>query len=180
VVTTLCPGPDRPHYYPGAATLLVKLIADAASRRVLGAQILGPGDADKRVDVMATALRFGATVDDLANLDLGYTPLFSEAMDNLHHAANILRNKIDGVAHGLSPFEVLAKLDAGEDFVLLDVRSPVEVEALRIDALNITYVPLGKLRNELERLSSDRPTRGHSPASELIELLIVCCSGPCC
>ncbi|MGD8587552.1 MAG: FAD-dependent oxidoreductase [Chromatiales bacterium] len=157
VVTTLCPGPDRAHYYPGAATLLVKLIADAASRRVLGAQILGPGDADKRVDVMATALRFGATVDDLANLDLGYTPPFSEAMDNLHHAANILRNKIDGVAKGLSPLEVKAKLAAGEEFVLLDVRSPAEVEALRIDAPNITYVPLGKLRSELDHLPRDKP-----------------------
>ena len=157
VVTTLCPGPDRAHYYPGAATLLVKLIADAASRKVLGTQILGPGDADKRVDVMATALRFGATVDDLANLDLGYTPPFSEAMDNLHHAANILRNKIDGVAEGLSPFEVRAKLNNGEDFVLLDVRSPVEVEALRIDAPNITYLPLGKLRNELAHLPTDKP-----------------------
>jgi len=157
VVTTLCPGSDRAHYYQGAATLLVKLIADAASRRVLGAQVLGPGDADKRVDVMAMALRFGATVDNLANLDLGYTPPFSEAMDNLHHAENILRNKIDGVAQGLSPFEVKAKLAAGEEFVLLDVRSPVEVEALRIYASNITYVPLGALRRKLDNLPRDKP-----------------------
>lgn len=156
VVTTLCPGPDRAHYYPGAATLLIKLIADVDSRKVLGAQILGPGDAVKRVDVMATALRFGATVDDLANLDLGYSPPFSEAMDNLHHAANILRNKIDGVAVGLSPFDVRAKLDGGEDFVLLDVRSPAEVEALRIDAPNVMYVPLGKLRAGLAHLPADK------------------------
>ena len=157
VVTTLCPGSDRAHYFPGAATLLVKLIADAKSRKVLGAQILGPGDAVKRVDVLATALRFGATVDDLATLDLGYSPPFSEAMDNLHQAANILRNKIDGVAEGLSPFEVRAKLDGGEDLILLDVRSPGEVETLRIDVPNVEYVPLGKLRTELAKLPKDKP-----------------------
>jgi hypothetical protein len=102
-------------------------------------------------------IQFGATVDDLANLDLGYTPPFSEAMDNLHHAANILCNKIDGVAQGLSPFEVKTKLAAGEEFVLLDVRSAVEVEALRIDAPNITYVPLGMLRSKLDNLPKDKP-----------------------
>ena len=49
------------------------------------------------------------------------------------------------------------KLAAGEDFVLLDVRSPVEVQALRIDAPNITYMPLGKLRNQLDQLPKDKP-----------------------
>lgn len=85
----------------------------------------------KRIDVVATALTFGSTIDDLADLDLGYAPPYASAMDNLHHAANILRNKRDGLARGLSPQEVRDKLTRGEDFVLLDVRTPKELEELR-------------------------------------------------
>ena len=90
VLTTLVPGPDRAHYYPTAATLLVKLVADAANGRLLGAQALGPGDAVKRIDVLATALTFGATIDHLPDLDLGYAPPYSSAVDPLAHAANVL------------------------------------------------------------------------------------------
>ena len=156
VVTTLAPAPDHAHYYPGAKVILVKLVADADTRKVLGVQVVGPGEAAKRVDVVATALRFGATVDDLATLDLGYAPPYSGALDNVIHAANIIRNKLDGIADTISPIEVKAKMEAGEDFVLLDVRGPVEYETMRIEDPRVTLIPLGKLRTSLDELPRDK------------------------
>jgi NADPH-dependent 2,4-dienoyl-CoA reductase/sulfur reductase-like enzyme/rhodanese-related sulfurtransferase len=155
VVTTLAPAPDHAHYYPGAKVIFCKLVADAHTRRVLGIQVVGPGEAAKRVDVVATALRFGATVDDLATLDLGYAPPYSGALDNVIHAANIIRNKLDGVADTISPIEVKAKMEAGEDFCLLDVRGPAEYEAMRIEDERVKLVPLGKLRASLDELPRD-------------------------
>jgi rhodanese-related sulfurtransferase len=156
VVTTLAPAPDHAHYYPGAKVIFVKLIADRETRRVLGVQVVGPGEAAKRVDVVATALSFGATVDDLATLDLGYAPPYSGALDNVIHAANIIRNKLDGIANAISPIEVQARVDAGEDFLWLDVRGPAEYEAMRIEDPRVKLVPLGKLRASLDELPKDR------------------------
>ncbi len=155
VVTTLAPAPDHAHYYPGAKVILVKMVADAKTRKVLGVQVVGPGEAAKRVDVIATTLRFGATVEDVANLDLGYAPPYSGALDNIIHAANIIRNKLDGVANALSPLEVKRKMDAGETFVLLDVRGPAEYETMRIEDERVQLIPLGKLRDSLGDLPQD-------------------------
>jgi rhodanese-related sulfurtransferase len=136
--------------------IFCKLVADADTRKVLGVQVVGPGDAAKRVDVVATALAFGATVDDLATLDLGYAPPYSGALDNIIHAANIVRNKLDGIADAISPLEVKAKADAGENFLLLDVRGPSEYKAMRIPDPRVKLVPLGKLRASLDELPKDR------------------------
>jgi NADPH-dependent 2,4-dienoyl-CoA reductase/sulfur reductase-like enzyme/rhodanese-related sulfurtransferase len=155
VVTTLAPAPDHAHYYPGAKVIFVKMVADAKTRKVLGVQVVGPGEAAKRVDVIATALRFGATVDDVATLDLGYAPPYSGALDNVIHAANILRNKMDGVAQTISPLEVKRKMDAGEQFLLLDVRGPAEYEQMRIEDERVRLLPLGKLRASLDELPKD-------------------------
>ena len=155
-LTALVPGPDRAHYYPTAATLLVKLVADAASGRLLGAQALGPGDAVKRIDVLATALTFGATIDHLPDLDLGYAPPYSFAVDPLAHAANVLRNKRDGLAKALTPQELKAKLDTNAPVVLLDVRTPPERDQGQLRDPRVVWIPLGQLRNRLAELPRDR------------------------
>ena len=124
--------PDKAHVYPDARPIVIKLVADRATRRLLGVQIVGPGDAAKRLDVCATALTMGMTVEQLAQLDLTYAPPFSAAMDPLHQAANTLRNKLDGMAESLDPTEVRSLLEQGENLLLLDVRSPAEHEEVRI------------------------------------------------
>lgn len=86
-------GRDRAGYYPGARDLKVKLVADAATGRVLGGQLVGRADVSKRTDVLATAITAGMTIDTMANLDLAYAPPFSEAMDLLHDLSNVLRGK---------------------------------------------------------------------------------------
>ena len=154
VVTCLAPAPDKPHFMPTMKLLFLKLIADRKTRKILGAQATGPGNAERRIDIVATALSAGMTVDQLANLDLSYAPPYSPAVDNLITGANILRNKIDGYMEGITPAEVLAKLDNKEDFILLDVRSPAECEQMSIE--NTIHIPLGTLRNNFNRLDKDK------------------------
>jgi NADPH-dependent 2,4-dienoyl-CoA reductase/sulfur reductase-like enzyme len=146
VVVSLTPSPDCAHYYPESRSVMVKLVTDARTGKVLGAQALGAGEAVKRIDVVATVLTFGGTVDQLANLDLGYAPPYATAIDVVEHAANVVRNKQAGLAIGLSPQDVKEKLDRGEDFVLLDVRTPKEYEGERIDDPRVRLIPLGRLR----------------------------------
>ncbi|MFH1087058.1 MAG: FAD-dependent oxidoreductase [Chloroflexota bacterium] len=156
VVTSLVPGHDHADYYPGDKDVLVKLVVEKASGRILGGQVAGPGDVAKRVDVLATALTFGATVDAMANLDLTYAPPYNSAFDPLHHAANVVRNKLAGYARALTPMEVKDKLDKGADFVLLDVRRPDEWKAGHIKATQAVLLPLEELRAKLDTLPRDR------------------------
>ena len=140
---------------PAARPLFLKLIADRKTRKLLGAQATGPGNADRRIDIISMALTAGMTVDQLANADLTYAPPYSPAVDNIITAANIIRNKIDGFMDGISPFEVMKMHESGADFTLLDVRSPAELEMMRIEgAVNI---PLGALRKRLDELDKEKP-----------------------
>jgi len=152
----ICPGADRPHFYPGKANIIIKLIAEKREGRLLGAQIIGPGDVAKRIEVAVTALSFGGSVKDIAQLDLAYAPPFSPAMDNIITAANVMQNKLQGIARSISPLKVKEKLDHGDDFVFLDVRSPLEYKVLRIEHPNVILMPLGKLREEAKTLSRDK------------------------
>ena len=154
VVTALAPAPDRAHFMPTARNLIIKLIADARTRRLLGAQAVGPGDGDKRINVAAMAITAGMTVDQLANVDLCYAPPYSPAMDNIITAANVVRNKLDGYMHGVTPMEVKSMLDEARDFVLLDVRSPAEYDQVRLP--HSTLIPLGALRGRLGELPKDK------------------------
>ncbi|HXZ34969.1 MAG TPA: FAD-dependent oxidoreductase [Thermodesulfobacteriota bacterium] len=156
VVTTLVPSSDIPHYYPTKRPLLLKLIADRKTRKILGIQGVGPGEVVKRIDVLATAMSLGATIDDLPSFDLGYAPPYSTAIDISAHAANVLRNKTDGIAPFLTPMEVKEMADRGEDFLWLDVRSPEEHKQTRIEDPRVKLVPLGMLRRRLQELPREK------------------------
>ena len=152
--TVLSPAPDRAHFFPGAKPINLKLVADRTNGKVLGLQAVGPGAVDKRVDTAVAAITFGATARQIAQLDLGYAPPFASAMDNLIVAADILKNKISGEARGISPLEVRKKMEAEEDIILLDVRTPAEHAEVRIRGAKL--VPLGMLREKLGELPRDK------------------------
>lgn len=154
VTTVLSPAPDRAHYMPNARPVLLKLVVDSATRKLLGAQAVGPGACDKRVDVAAMALTAGMTVDALANADLCYAPPYAEAMDNLITAANIARNKLDGVMTGITPMAVRELMEQGGKVVLLDVRSPSEYG--RGELPGAIQIPLGALRLRMDELPRDK------------------------
>ncbi len=155
-ITILNPAPDRAHYHPDAKLIIIKLIVDKKKRNILGAQIVGPGDVAKRIDVIANTICTGATIDDIVSSDLAYAPPFSPALDNVIVAAHIAQNKIDGITKSISPIEVKSKIDNNEDFILLDVRSPQEYEQIRIDDPRVVLIPLGKLRESLDKLNKNK------------------------
>ncbi len=154
VETVLSPAPDKAHFYPEAKPIMMKLIVDRNTRRLLGLQAVGLGVVDKRIDVAATAITSKMTVDDIAHLDLCYAPPYSPAMDNIITAADVARNKLDGIFKSITPMEVKKKIDKGDDFVLLDVRSKGEYEQVHFkDSL---LIPLGKLRERLSEIPKDK------------------------
>ncbi|NLS77694.1 MAG: FAD-dependent oxidoreductase [Chloroflexi bacterium] len=154
VISAVAASPDKPHYYPGAKPVVLKLIAEKATRRLIGVEGVGLGDVVRRVDVAITAMTAGMTVDQVAGLDLTYAPPYSEAMDVLIVAANIARNKLDGLMRGCTSTELQASRQAGEDLMLLDVRSPDEHQAGAIPGS--TLVPLGAVRGRLAEIPRDR------------------------
>ncbi len=160
VVTVLCAAPDREHFLPGARLLMLKLVVERATRRLLGVQAIGPGEGDKRIDVAATAITAGMTVDQIAHLDLGYAPPFSPALDNLITACNVARNKLDGHFTGVSPMEARRLLQERDDVVLVDVSTPREFDEMRIPGARL--IPLGSLRGRTREL----PQKG---------MLLLCC-----
>src|SRR5262249_49362867 len=85
---------DRAAYYPSAGKLWVKLIADGESRKLIGAQVAGYGDASKRIDVAATAITAGMRIDDLAQLDLAYSPPYGSLWDPLLIAAQAVLRRM--------------------------------------------------------------------------------------
>jgi NADPH-dependent 2,4-dienoyl-CoA reductase/sulfur reductase-like enzyme/rhodanese-related sulfurtransferase len=154
-MTSLVPAPEYASYYPGGQQILVKLVAEESSGKLLGCQVVGPGEAAKRIDVLAAVLTLGGKVDDLANLDLAYAPPYNSAMDPLHQAANLIRNKWDEFARTVTPMDVKAKLDNNESFVLLDVRGEDEWELQHFDTSQSLLLPLTELRERLDELSRD-------------------------
>jgi len=156
VVSALIPAPDKPEYYPGNKEIIIKLIVDGQTGRILGGQGIGPGDVVKRIDVLATAITMGMTVDTLADLDLAYAPPFNTALDALHHAANLVRNKMEGRTESVSPASLKKKLDKQADFVLLDVRGHGEHEATSIPSPQVKLIPQPVLSKSLEDLPKDK------------------------
>lgn len=153
-VSVLVPGPDREHFVPGARLLLMKIVVDRRTRRLLGVQTTGCGG-DKRIDVAATAIAAGMTVEQVANLDLCYAPPFGPVIDNLIMAANVARNKLDGRLESLGPLELKAMLDRGDDCVILDVRTPTEYDHRRLG--ETVFIPLASLRSRWIELDDRRP-----------------------
>jgi NADPH-dependent 2,4-dienoyl-CoA reductase/sulfur reductase-like enzyme/rhodanese-related sulfurtransferase len=146
----------RPHhvaYYPGAKEMALKLVYEPGTRRALGAQAVGEDGVDKRIDVIATALYFGATIDDLCGLDLCYAPQFGAAKDPVHIAAQVACNQADGLVDIVPPEEVIESPDKAG--VLVDVRpSKMHTAGAIPGSMNI---PLAQLRDRLDEVPEDRP-----------------------
>lgn len=138
-------------YYPGARNLHFKLIF-APDGRVLGAQATGPEGVDKRIDVIATAIRAGMTVHDLADLELAYAPPFSSVRDPVNHAGFIAANLLAGDFAAWRGTE-LGHLDPG--IVLLDVRTEQEYREGHLPgSLNIPHT---QLRDRLNEIPAGQP-----------------------
>jgi len=147
-------------YYPGATSMFLKLIFDM-NGKVLGAQAVGYDGVDKRIDVIATSIRFGATIEDLKELELAYAPPYSSAKDPVNMVAFIAENILTGKMNPIRADEISA-IDFDKS-ILLDVRTVSENKRAHIP--NNQLIPVDELR---ERLGELDPTK---------EIIIYCAAG---
>ncbi len=159
-------------YFPGASPITLKLLYCPDSGRVLGAQATGKDGVDKRIDVIATAMAFQATVRDLTGLDLAYAPPYGSAKDPVHQAAFTACNNMDGLGD---------VLDADADlsgYQVVDVRSPAEIAKTPLTGCSsFIAIPVDELRARLSELDPSKPTvvscgvgvRGHVAERILIQ-----------
>jgi rhodanese-related sulfurtransferase len=141
---------------PGAKLLSVKLIVEVKSKKLLGLQAAGEGEVAKRVDVAASVLTLGGTINDLFDIDLSYAPPYNSPIDIIAVAANAAMNKLAGTFKGISSLQANEKMSA-DNTVFLDVRSPEECKQIRLaDCKNIQYIPLGQLRSRLQEIDKTK------------------------
>lgn len=138
-------------YYPGAKRVSLKVTFDPTTGRLLGAQAIGEDGADKRIDVLATAIRAGFTVDDLMDLELAYAPQFGSAKDPINHAGYVGNNVLHGNTPTLQWHELDSALAAGAQ--LIDVRTATENAAGAIPGARL--IPVDELRDHLDQIDGE-------------------------
>lgn len=144
--------PDHAGYYPGARSMAMKLLFGPEGR-LLGSQLVGTAGVDKRLDVIATAMRLGGTVRDLVDLELAYAPPFSSAKDPVNILGYVAENVLNGLSRPISYAEF--RTHAPDEFTVLDVRSPAEYAEWHLPAA--VNIPLDQLRSRLNELDRSRP-----------------------
>lgn len=139
-------------YYPNAKYMTLKLIFDRETGKIFGAQAVGEEGVDKRIDVIATAIKGGLTVRDLPDLELAYAPPYSTAKDPVNIAGYAATNILDGMVETLQWHELDDHFAEGG--ILLDVRTALEVKAGGVDGA--VHIPLDELRERLAELPKDK------------------------
>ena len=160
-------------YYPDAKQMTLKLIFDPITGEILGAQGVGVDGVDKRIDVIATAIRGGITAPELADLELAYAPPFGSAKDPVNMLGYIAENMISGLLKTAQWNEIEAF--ASQGYQLVDVRSPSEYAAGSIPgAVNFPVDQIrdrvGELTNKNILVNCQVGQRGHTATLLLNEL----------
>ena len=141
-------------YYPGGSVMTMKVVFERGSFRLLGAQIIGRDGVDKRIDVIATALRAGLSATELAELDLAYAPPYSSAKDPVNMAGYIIENIRDGIVRQWHIADA-ERIVADSGVTLLDTRTEEEFARGHIEGF--INIPVDDLRDRLSELDSARP-----------------------
>ena len=154
--TVVCVTDDKAHYYPGAGSFITKLIADKATRKLLGIQVLGGGAVDKMVDIAVTGIALGATLETFDTLDFAYAPPFSTAIHPFVQACHILENKLCGAFETFTPAQYANGDAAG--YQVIDVQPAPAIAGAR-------WVDLAQVTGPIDGLDKDA------------KLLLVCAKG---
>lgn len=144
--------PDKPDYFHGKE-MVIKAIADKETQKLLGVQIIGYDGVDKRIDVFAPLITYGAKVDELFHLDLAYAPPFSTTKDPVHYTGMILDNALNNSRPIITEKEARSLFRGEEKVQVIDARVNKQYEEAHVtSAINI---PHNKLREELKTLDKD-------------------------
>lgn len=144
--------PDKPSYFHGKE-MVIKAIADKKTEKILGVQIIGYEGVDKRIDVFATLITYGAKVDELFHLDLAYAPPFSTTKDPVHYTGMILDNALNNNRPIITSNELKNLEKSGEKVQIVDARVSKQYDEAHVD--NAVNIPHKNLRSEMENLDKD-------------------------
>ena len=147
-------GKDHAGYYPGASDVTLKLVFEPKTGKIYGAQGVGAKGVDKRIDILATAIKGGLTIFDLPELEFTYAPPFGSAKDPINMLGYAAINLAEGISDSIQWYQLKEEQKNGSQ--LLDVRNPGELANGRFpEAINL---PLNQLR---ERISELDPTKNY-------------------
>ncbi|WP_411679992.1 FAD-dependent oxidoreductase [Clostridium thailandense] len=160
-VAKVIPG-DKVGLMPGCEPLHFKLIFEIPTGKVLGAQAIGRGNVDKRVDVVAAAIKFGATVDDLRDLELCYAPPFGTAKDVVNFAGYVATNLLNGEFKQVREKDIRDLVSKGA--CIIDVREKSEYELSHI--IGAKNIPLSQIRQRINEIPKDEPVYLHCRSAQ--------------
>lgn len=146
-------GKSHAGYYPGAETINLKLIFHPENGKIYGAQAVGGEGVDKRIDVVATAIKGTLTVQDLMELELTYAPPFGSAKDPVNMAGYAATNIVEGISQNIQWHELEGLQEDG--YQLLDVRNESELQQ-NGELPDAIHIPLDQLRDRLHELDSEK------------------------
>ena len=146
-------GKDHAGYYPGATDVTLKLLFEPTSGKIYGAQGVGKKGVDKRIDILATAIKGNLTIFDLPELEFTYAPPFGSAKDPVNMLGYAALNLVEGLSDNIQWYELEEELAAGKKF--LDVRTTSEFQQghLKVDTV---HIPLNELRERLGELDKSQ------------------------
>ncbi|PID00665.1 FAD-dependent oxidoreductase [Sporosarcina sp. P29] len=154
--------PDKVALMPNSNPLHFKLVFEVPTGKILGAQAIGKGNADKRIDVIATLISMGGTLEDLKELELTYSPMYSTAKDVVNLAALVALNILYGRYEQVHVSEVRGLVE--QNAVIIDVRE--ENEFAKGHLVNAVNIPLSQLRDRMEEVPKDVPVYVHCRSSQ--------------
>ncbi|WP_317913716.1 FAD-dependent oxidoreductase [Carnobacterium maltaromaticum] len=146
-------GKNHAGYYPNASMILLKLLFNPISGEIYGAQAVGKEGVDKRIDILATAIKGNLTVEDLPELEFAYAPPFGSAKDPVNMAGYAALNSMEGITESIQWHELQSYLEKGA--LLLDVRGAKEIAANGYFP-NALQIPLDSLRERMHELPQDK------------------------
>ncbi len=153
---------DKVGLMPDSTPFFFKVIYEVPTGRVLGAQAISKGDASKRVDVVATLIKFGGTLSDMADLELCYAPPMSTAKDPTNMASYVALNLLANKFRQVKISEVRGLVESGA--YIIDVREPSEYGRSHI--INSVNIPLSQIRDRLSEIPKDKPIYLHCRSSQ--------------
>ncbi|MEK4228044.1 FAD-dependent oxidoreductase [Solibacillus sp. FSL H8-0538] len=153
---------DKVGLMPSSNPLHFKLVFEVPTGRIVGAQAIGKGNADKRIDVIATLISMNGTLEDLKELELSYSPMFSTAKDVVNLAALVALNVLYGRFKQVHVSEVRALVEA--DAMMIDVREENEFANGHIDGAK--NIPLSQLRERMNEIPRDVPVYVHCRSAQ--------------
>jgi len=153
---------DKVSLMPNSNPLHFKLVFEVPTGKVLGAQAIGKGNADKRIDVIATLISMGGTLEDLKELELTYSPMYSTAKDVVNLAALVALNILYGRFNQVHVSEVRELVE--QNAVIIDVRE--ENEFANGHLVNAINIPLSQLRDRMNEVPKDVPVYVHCRSSQ--------------